>query len=33
MKPDYLKFVQWSKGDRLFVGHCPDLFFGADVTV
>ena len=28
MKPDYLKFVQWSEPDRLFVGYCPDLFIG-----
>ncbi len=28
MKPDYLKFVQWSEADRLFVGYCPDLFLG-----
>ena len=28
MKTDYLKFVQWSAEDRLFVGHCPDLFIG-----
>jgi hypothetical protein len=28
MKPDYLKFVQWSEADRLFVGYCPDLFVG-----
>jgi len=28
MKPDCLKFVQWSEGDRWFVGHCPDLFIG-----
>jgi hypothetical protein len=26
MKSDYLKFVQWSEEDRLFVGYCPDLF-------
>ena len=28
MKADYLKFVQWSKEDGLFVGYCPDLFIG-----
>ena len=28
MKPDYLKFVQWSEEDQLFIGHCPDLFIG-----
>lgn len=28
MKTDYLKFVQWSEEDELFVGHCPDLFIG-----
>lgn len=28
MKPDYLKFVQWSEADRLFIGYCPDLFLG-----
>jgi hypothetical protein len=28
MKPDYLKFVQWSEEDRLYVGYCPDLFIG-----
>ena len=28
MKPDYLKFVQWSEADRLFVGYCPDIFIG-----
>ena len=28
MKVDYLKFVQWSKEDGLFVGYCPDLFIG-----
>ncbi len=28
MKTDYLKFVQWSEADRLFVGYCPDLFIG-----
>jgi hypothetical protein len=25
---DYLKFVQWSEADRLFIGYCPDLFVG-----
>ena len=28
MKTDYLKFVQWSEEDELFVGYCPDLFIG-----
>ena len=28
MKTDYLKFVQWSDADQLFVGYCPDLFIG-----
>jgi len=28
MKADYLKFVQWSEPDQLFVGYCPDLFIG-----
>ena len=28
MKSDYLKFVQWSDTDKLFIGYCPDLFFG-----
>jgi hypothetical protein len=28
MKADYLKFVQWSDEDDLFVGYCPDLFIG-----
>jgi hypothetical protein len=22
----YLKFVQWSEVDKLYVGYCPDLF-------
>ena len=22
----YLKFVQWSEDDSLYVGYCPDLF-------
>ncbi len=28
MKPEdhYLKFVQWSEEDGLYVGYCPDLF-------
>jgi hypothetical protein len=28
MKPEdrYLKFVRWSEEDRVYVGHCPDLF-------
>lgn len=28
MRPEdqYLKFVRWSDEDRLYVGHCPDLF-------
>ena len=28
MRADYLKFVEWSEQDRLFVGYCPDLFIG-----
>ena len=28
MKSDYLKFVQWSEEDRVYVGYCPDLFVG-----
>lgn len=28
MKQNYLKFVQWSEPDSLFVGYCPDLFIG-----
>ena len=28
MKSDYLKFVQWSEADGLFIGYCPDLFIG-----
>lgn len=28
MKTDYLKFVQWSEPDGLFIGYCPDLFIG-----
>jgi len=28
MKSDYLKFVQRSDEDGLFVGYCPDLFIG-----
>lgn len=28
MKTDYLKFVQWSDADQLFIGYCPDLFIG-----
>jgi hypothetical protein len=28
MKADYLKFVQWSEPDQLYVGYCPDLFIG-----
>jgi hypothetical protein len=28
MKADYLKFVQWSNADKLFIGYCPDLFVG-----
>lgn len=28
MKSDYLKFVQWSEEDQLFIGYCPDLFIG-----
>jgi len=28
MKIDYLKFVRWSKKDKVYVGYCPDLFIG-----
>lgn len=28
MRHDYLKFVQWSDQDQLYVGYCPDLFIG-----
>ena len=28
MRADYLKFVEWSERDRLFIGYCPDLFIG-----
>lgn len=28
MKTDYLKFVQWSDEDAVFIGCCPDLFIG-----
>ncbi len=28
MKADYLKFVQWTEPDQLYVGYCPDLFIG-----
>ena len=28
MRPDYLKFVEWSERDRLYIGYCPDLFIG-----
>jgi hypothetical protein len=28
MKTDYLKFVQWSDEDNLYIGYCPDLFIG-----
>lgn len=28
MKTDYLKCVQWSEADALYVGYCPDLFIG-----
>lgn len=28
MKANYLKFVQWSESDALFIGFCPDLFIG-----
>ena len=24
----YLKYVRWSEEDSLYVGYCPDLFFG-----
>ena len=36
MKTDYLKFVQWSEEDELFVGYCPDMrdaYFAADLLV
>jgi hypothetical protein len=29
IKHDYLKLVQWSHEDQLFVGYCPDFFIGA----
>ena len=28
MKTDYLKFVEWSDGDGVYIGYCPDLFIG-----
>jgi hypothetical protein len=28
MTTEYLKFVQWSDNDQLFIGYCPDLFIG-----
>jgi predicted RNase H-like HicB family nuclease len=28
MRADYLKFVQWSDEDGVYVGYCPDLFIG-----
>jgi len=28
MKSDYLKFVQWSDEDHVYIGYCPDLFIG-----
>lgn len=24
----YFRFVRWSEEDSLYVGYCPDLFFG-----
>ena len=24
----YLRFVRWHEEDSLYVGYCPDLFFG-----
>ena len=24
----YLKFVRWSEEDELYIGYCPDLFYG-----
>ncbi len=24
----YFRFVRWSEEDNLYVGYCPDLFFG-----
>jgi predicted RNase H-like HicB family nuclease len=26
IEDQYLKFVQWSEADSLYVGYCPDLF-------
>ena len=26
VEDQYLKFVQWSDEDQLYVGYCPDLF-------
>ena len=26
IEDQYLKFVQWSEEDSLYVGYCPDLF-------
>jgi hypothetical protein len=28
MKSDYLRFVQWSEEDSVYIGYCPDLFIG-----
>ena len=28
MKSGYLKFVQWSEADKVYIGYCPDLFIG-----
>lgn len=24
----YHRFVRWSDEDQLYIGHCPDLYFG-----
>jgi hypothetical protein len=31
IEDQYLKFVQWSEADSLYVGYCPDLFPWGDV--
>ena len=30
MKPadQYRRFVQWSDEDQVYIGYCPDLYFG-----
>ena len=30
MKPadQYHRFVRWSDDDQLYIGYCPDLYFG-----